>query len=69
MNEVIDLARRLIGQPVLVEAANTRNGDVPATHADLRTAQRLLDRQPYVDLDTGMAAQLDWLSSRQHAAV
>ncbi|MER5621579.1 NAD-dependent epimerase/dehydratase family protein [Streptosporangium sp. NPDC002544] len=68
LNEVIDIARRLTGEPVLVETASTRNGDVPATHADPRTARRLLSWHPHIDLITGMAAQLDWLASHQHAA-
>ncbi|MEU3164043.1 NAD-dependent epimerase/dehydratase family protein [Streptosporangium sp. NPDC006930] len=69
LNEVIDLARRLTGKPVQVETASTRNGDVPATHADPRSARRLLNWCPRVDLATGMAAQLDWLASSQHVAV
>ncbi|WP_329428833.1 NAD-dependent epimerase/dehydratase family protein [Streptosporangium sp. NBC_01495] len=69
LNEVIALARRLTGQPVRVETASTRNGDVPTTHADPRSARCLLSWHPRVDLATGMAAQLDWLASHQHAAV
>lgn len=69
LNEVIDLARYLTGQPVPVETTTTRNGDVPTTHADSRTARRLLRWRPRVDLATGMTAQLDWLTAHQHVVV
>ncbi|MEU8269696.1 hypothetical protein AB0B89_21380 [Sphaerisporangium sp. NPDC049002] len=66
LNDVIDIASQLTGVPVAVEAATTRNGDVPATHADATTVQRLLGWRANVDLVTGMATQLDWLTSHQH---
>ncbi|WP_424533803.1 NAD-dependent epimerase/dehydratase family protein [Sphaerisporangium viridialbum] len=69
LNDVIDIARQITGEPVAVTAATTRNGDVPATRADATTARRVLGWRASVDLAAGMAAQLDWLTSHQHVAV
>ncbi|MEV5407303.1 NAD-dependent epimerase/dehydratase family protein [Thermopolyspora sp. NPDC052614] len=69
LTEVIDQARRLVGQPVNVETRPKAAGDVPVTCADLSTARQLLGWAPTTDLATGMAVQLAWVQARRSSAV
>jgi nucleoside-diphosphate-sugar epimerase len=63
LNDVVERAHRLTGQPINVRSTRARSGDVSVTCADVTSARRLLGWAPTTDLVTGMAAQLDWMAS------
>jgi nucleoside-diphosphate-sugar epimerase len=64
LTEVIQLAEHLTGRKISIEYSTTRNGDVPMTRAEASRALARLGWKPGVDLASGMAAQLRYLTSR-----
>lgn len=64
LKDVLLIAGRLAGAPIPVINAHPYDGDVPATLADPARI-RSLGWSPRVDIATGMARQLDWLTSVQ----
>ncbi|MEU8324124.1 NAD-dependent epimerase/dehydratase family protein [Nonomuraea sp. NPDC048881] len=65
LNDVVELARKLTGQPLNVRSTSARSGDVSSTYADVSTAHRLLGWAPTTDLLGGMTAQLEWLTANR----
>ncbi|MFC5821151.1 NAD-dependent epimerase/dehydratase family protein [Nonomuraea harbinensis] len=63
LNDVVERAHQLTGQPINVRSTSARSGDVSVTCADVTSARRLLGWAPTTDLVTGMATQLDWMAS------
>ncbi|KXK63972.1 hypothetical protein AWW66_00575 [Micromonospora rosaria] len=61
MTEVVDLVERVTGRPVRLDRLPERDGDVPATAADLTVAARVLGYRPRVGLAEGMARHARWL--------
>jgi UDP-glucuronate 4-epimerase len=63
LTDVIRVAEQLTGSTIPIIRAQPRDGDVPATLADPALAQAALGWRPLVDLASGMAQQLNWLTS------
>ena len=61
MIDVVDRITRLTGRDVRLINASRQAGDVTDTRADTDLAWRLLGFRPVVDLDEGLARQLQWL--------
>jgi UDP-glucuronate 4-epimerase len=61
LTDVVDQARRLVGQPIAVETLPAANGDVHATCADVSRVRSVLGWEPETELITGMATHLDWV--------
>ncbi len=59
LTRVIDLLGDLIGSPIKVERADQRLGDARHTAADIRHAAAALRDAPRVDLESGLAAQVE----------
>lgn len=57
---VLDRLERLLGHPVGREHGPTRPGDVPHSSADATRLRSLFPSVEPVDLDTGLAATVDW---------
>lgn len=62
LKDVLLIAGRLTGTPTPVIKAHPYDGDVPATLADPARI-RSLGWSPRIDIATGMARQLEWLTS------
>jgi UDP-glucose 4-epimerase len=65
--DLIGVVHDVSGRPVRGRRRAPRDGDFPATHADLETAKRLLGWRPRVGLREGVASQLAWERERQAA--
>jgi nucleoside-diphosphate-sugar epimerase len=61
LTRVIELLGDLTGSPVKVERAGQRLGDARHTAADIRLATAALGYEPSVDLESGLAAQVEWM--------
>jgi nucleoside-diphosphate-sugar epimerase len=61
LTRVIDLLGELLGNPVKVDRAEQRLGDARHTAADVRRAAAALGYAPIVDLESGLAAQVEWM--------
>ncbi|WP_112136095.1 NAD-dependent epimerase/dehydratase family protein [Glycomyces dulcitolivorans] len=57
LNEVIGLCEAAAGASILRETTPSRDGDVPATYADITVARDLLGWEPTVSLAEGIAFQ------------
>jgi len=53
---------RVSGRRPLVTADPAQKGDMRHTYADTRLARTDLGFQPTVDLETGLAAEYQWLA-------
>ncbi len=60
LTETIDMLADTMGMDIEVNHEPSRTGDVNATHADTRKAHRVLDFQPQVQLEEGLARFVDW---------
>ncbi|MEY2404615.1 MAG: UDP-glucuronate 4-epimerase [Acidimicrobiaceae bacterium] len=64
MVELLDLAGRHIGRPVLIDQRDPQPGDVARTGGTITRARSLAGWEPRVDLETGMAATVAWFRDR-----
>ena len=64
LNELWATVQRIVGTSLSPEYAEPRAGDVRDSLADISKAERLLGYRPLVDLETGLAATLEWFGSR-----
>jgi nucleoside-diphosphate-sugar epimerase len=60
LDAAIGIIETLAGRPLRVERAAREQGDVRGTGADTSRARRELGFAPAVDLESGLAFQLDW---------
>ena len=60
LKELISLLEEGLGKKAVVEYMPLQPGDVPATHADLRKAQRLLGYRPRTGIREGIQHFLQW---------
>jgi UDP-glucuronate 4-epimerase len=58
--ELIRLVEQAAGRTANVERRPPRCEDMPATHADLQKAQRLLNYRPAVAIEQGVADYVRW---------
>ena len=63
--EMLDLVGRLVGTPVPVERRPAQAGDVRRTGGSTARIARALGWRPQVDLETGLARQVEWHRRRQ----
>jgi nucleoside-diphosphate-sugar epimerase len=63
VNHALEVIERVTDCPVRVRYAATRPGDVRHTGADCSRAAEVLGYRPQVDLETGLAAEAEWLMS------
>jgi nucleoside-diphosphate-sugar epimerase len=61
VNSVIDLLRGLTGSHSPVVYQPPQSGDPPHTAADTTRARQLLDYQPAVSKEEGIAREVQWL--------
>jgi UDP-glucuronate 4-epimerase len=60
MRRVIDLLQQAIGEEAIIDHKPPRPEDLPVTCADLAKAKRLLDYQPRISLEEGLADYVAW---------
>jgi UDP-glucuronate 4-epimerase len=65
VNEVIALIAKLTGNHLLVDRQAARAGDVTVTSGNVDKIRRLLDWQPTVALEQGLARQVAWHRQRR----
>jgi UDP-glucose 4-epimerase len=63
VNHAIKLIGELLGTPVKVKYHATESGDVRDTSADTWSAKKLLGFEPRVDLQCGLAREVEWLAA------
>jgi UDP-glucuronate 4-epimerase len=65
--ELIRLVEQAAGRTANVERRLARPEDMPATHADLQKARRLLGYQPVVAIEQGVADYVQWYKQQTGA--
>ena len=68
LNQLFDVLKGLTGADVSPVYAEQRAGDVRDSQADISKAHRLLDYQPLVALDQGLAQTVAWFRKTQTTA-
>lgn len=63
LNQVIRVLEALLRRRIGVTHVAPQRGDVRHTSADIRLAAEVLDYAPTVDLEAGLAAEVEWLAS------
>ncbi len=63
LRDFIALVEQLVGQKANVAPMPMPPGDVPRTCADISKAQHLLDYNPQIPFETGLARFVDWYRS------
>lgn len=67
LNDLWATVQGIVGTSLVPEYEAVRAGDVRDSLADISKAERLLGYRPLVDLETGLAATLEWFGSRTRA--
>lgn len=63
VNEIVAAIEAVLGHPVKIERAAARDFDVPVSVLDITRAREVLDWNPEIPLETGIADYLDWLKT------
>ena len=63
VNHVLGLVQRLAGGPVQINREETQKGDMRDTFADTSRARAELGFAPRATLESGLAAEFDWMAS------
>jgi nucleoside-diphosphate-sugar epimerase len=66
VNALLELLGDLVGSPLRIEQLPPQPGDVRQTGGSIERAQSMLGWVPRVGLREGLAAELDWMRSREH---
>ncbi|HVZ19872.1 MAG TPA: NAD-dependent epimerase/dehydratase family protein [Vicinamibacterales bacterium] len=61
VRDVLELVRRITGQPVRIERSAAQRGDMRDTYAETARARADLAFRPAVTLEQGLRAQFDWM--------
>jgi nucleoside-diphosphate-sugar epimerase len=69
LNDVIGIVERLCGSDVPVAQEGDQAGDVERTGGSIALAHRLLDWEPAVDVEEGLARQYRWHVDRRSAGI
>lgn len=64
LNTVRMLIEKMTGRKLNLEQLPARLGDVKHTHADITKARQLLDYQPDISFEEGLARTIKWFESR-----
>ena len=65
MNELLEMVGVSLGRPVKVERLAEQAGDVRRTEGSIERASAVLGWKPEVDLQAGIAAQVEWHLQRR----
>ncbi len=68
LNELLRVMQRIVGTSLTPTYAETRQGDVKDSQADISKARELLGYEPSVDLEEGLRRTLDWFRQERAAA-
>ena len=60
LRDAITLAEKLLGKKAKIEYQPGNPADAPADPANVTKAKNLLDWEPTVDLEAGLARTVDW---------
>jgi UDP-glucuronate 4-epimerase len=60
LRELVSLIEKATGKTAKLNRLSTQPGDVPVTFADIAKAKRLLDYNPRVPIEYGIARFVDW---------
>jgi UDP-glucuronate 4-epimerase len=66
IRELIQLIEQVAGRKAVIEHRPPRNEDLPATHAELTRARRLLNYEPRVAIADGVRDYVEWFRRTQH---
>jgi nucleoside-diphosphate-sugar epimerase len=69
LNDVIGIVERLCGRDVPIAQEGDQAGDVERTGGSIALAHRLLDWEPAVDVEEGLARQYRWHVDRRSAGI
>lgn len=69
LNDVIGIVERLCGSDVPIAQEGDQAGDVERTGGSIALAHRLLDWEPAVDVEEGLARQYRWHVDRRSAGI
>jgi UDP-glucose 4-epimerase len=58
--ELVDKINRILGTSVVPNHIESRTGDIKHSRASIDKARALLDYEPIVDFDTGLARTVEW---------
>jgi UDP-glucuronate 4-epimerase len=64
LNAMLDLLAGIAGRPLDVRRRGRESGDVMHTGADIERAREELGYEPATDLETGLAAEFEWVLER-----
>ncbi len=65
LRELIRLIEKELGIPATIQAMPPQPGDVPITYADIAKARRLLDYNPRVPIEEGIARFVRWFRDQR----
>ena len=65
LSALIALIESALGKKAVIDRQSLQPGDVPITFADISKAQRLLDYQPQVKVETGIPLFVEWFRQNQ----
>jgi len=68
LNELLRVMQKIVGTSLTPTYAETRQGDVKDSQADISKARALLGYEPSVDLEEGLRRTLDWFQQERAAA-
>lgn len=63
--EVIKMIERMLGKKACLEFISVQRGDVKDTFADISKANKMLDYSPTVELEAGLAGQIEYFLAGQ----
>lgn len=66
--ELVRLIEKRLGKSAEIEFEEAHPADVPATWADIRKAEKLLDWRPEVSLEDGISRTVEWYQAERHWA-
>ena len=66
LSELIALIEDALGKKAIIDRQPLQPGDVPITFADISKARRLLDYNPRVKAEKGIALFVDWFRKNRH---
>lgn len=65
LREFISIIEERLGKKAQIRKMPVQAGDVPATYADMRKAERLLDFRPKTGIKEGMSLFIDWYGEQK----
>ena len=66
VNQVIQLLERIVGKPARARYLPSQKGDARHTFADISRARQVLQYEPRVPIEEGLAREVEWLAQCVH---